>query len=252
MGHVSAHDLRCILEPSHPHVVETLDRLGPDVLRDLAARAHVQVVSEGAILETEGTLAENVGYLLEGALAMVKRVSGGSEHIVGLLLPTDLFGRLAGGVVPHRLVAIAQSRILFFDREVFDDLLSAHPALERLFLVSALDELDAARDWILLLSGTRVAERVAAFLVMLARRQDGYRSAGTFPQIKVRLPISRKHIASALAIRPESLSRALHALSDLGLIQIVDSATFEIPDFDALVEASNQDPVPGDTAFAEW
>ncbi|WP_167767263.1 Crp/Fnr family transcriptional regulator [Jannaschia formosa] len=243
---VSSRDLRRLLEPGHLHVGEALDRLGPNVLTDLAANAHVQAVAEGEILEAEGTIGQKVGYLLDGALAMVKRLPDGREHTVGLLLPTDLFGRLTGDAAPHRLVAVAKSRVLFFDREAFDMLLSDHPDLERLFLVSVLDELDAARDWILMLSGTRVIERVATFLAMLARRQDAYGSAEASPPIQVRLPVSRKHAANVLSVRPESLSRALHALSDLGVIRIMDPATFEIPDLDALLAASSEDPVRGD------
>jgi CRP/FNR family transcriptional regulator len=177
---------------------------------------------------------------------MIKQLPDSSEHTVGLLLPTDLFGRLTADAAPHSLVAIARSRILFFHRIAFDDLLLAHPDLERLFLVSVLDDLDAARDWILMLSGTKVVERVASFLVMLARRQDAYRSSPTFSDIEVTLPISRTHAAKVLSVRKESMSRALHALSDRGLIRIVDAATFEIPDFDALIEMSSQDPAPGD------
>ena len=251
MENVSELDLRRLLEPGHLHVGAALDRLGPDVLRDLAAKAHLQTVSEGDILQTEGAIGQKVGYLLEGALAMVKQVPDGGAHTVGLLLPTDLFGRLTGDAAPHQLVAIARSRILFFERDVFDALLIAHPDLERLFLVSILDELDAARDWILMLNGTSVVERVAAFLAMLARREEAYRIAAPISHIRVKLPISRKHAANALAVRPESLSRALHALSDRGLIRIVDSASFDIQDLDALVDASSQEPAPGDTGFAE-
>jgi CRP/FNR family transcriptional regulator, anaerobic regulatory protein len=248
MEHLSASNLRRLLGAKNLSISSALDKLGQEVLVSLAAISHLQTAFENDVITIDGVVDQKVGYLLDGVLAMVKQSSDKRAHVVGLLLPTDLFGRMTGDPTPHRLVAVARSRLLIFDREAFDVLLQAHPDLERLFLVSVLDELDAARDWILLLSGTSVLERVASFLVMLARRQDAYRPATAPLPMTVVLPMSRKHVGQALAIRHESISRALHALADRGVIRIVDPVTFEINDLDALVNASSQDPAPRKSA----
>jgi len=244
---VSEDELRRLLASGHHHVRSALDRVSLGVLRDMAANAHLQTVAEGDMLEAEGSVGQKVGYLLEGVLAMIKDAAGGRSQIVGLLFPTDAFGRLTGDAAPTGIQAVVHSKLLYFNRDVFEDLLVEHPDLERFFLISVLDDLDAARDWILLLSGTSVTTRVATFLTMIARRQEAYRSGRTSPHITVKLPVSRKLAANALAIRPETLSRALHALADKSLIHIIDPATFLIPDLDLLLEHSNHDPEPSRT-----
>ncbi|MGY6705611.1 Crp/Fnr family transcriptional regulator [Roseinatronobacter sp.] len=241
MAEITVADLQKLLGRDHLHISEALKRLSPVVLRDLAASAHIRTVSEGDVIESDGVMGSMIGYVLDGAIGMLKPLPDGRTHIVGLLLPTDLFGRLTAGVGFHRIVALAKSRILFFDRDVFDALLFAHPDLERMFLISVLDELDAARDWVLIFSSTSVLQRAAAFLVILARRCMESHTINQRGPIAVTLPVSRKHVADCLSVRQESLSRALHALAELGLVQIITPMIFQINDLAALVDVSNQD-----------
>ena len=241
MAEVSVADLQRLLGRDHLHISEALKKISPVVLRDLAASAHIKTVSDGDIIESDGVIGSAIGYVLEGAIGLLKPLPDGRTHIVGLLLPTDLFGRLTAGVGFHRIVALTKSRILFFDRDVFDALLFAHPDLERMFLISVLDELDAARDWVLIFSSTSVLQRAAAFLVILARRHTESHGINGRGPTAVTLPVSRKHVADCLSVRQESLSRALHALAELGLIKIITPMIFQINDLEALVEISNQD-----------
>ncbi len=241
MSAISFAELRGFLAADHAPLVSALDRLAHALQARLAGAAGLRQASRGEIVVPDGGTSAQVGYVLDGTLGMAKTLPDGREHIIGLLLPSDMFGRIFDGPFNHRLEALSDCRLLCFERAPFEAVLREAPELERMFLVSLLDELDAAREWVLLLNGTRVTERVAAFLVILAHRQ--HRSAGsvTAGEVTVRLPMGRGDFARCLGVRSETLSRAIHGLAREGLIRILDTDRFEIGDLDALAEASGLD-----------
>ena len=57
-----------------------------------------------------------------------------------------------------------------FRKADFERLLRTHPALERRLLEMTLDELDAAREWMLLLGRKTAREKVASLILLMARR----------------------------------------------------------------------------------
>jgi CRP/FNR family transcriptional regulator len=243
-AHGSTH-LPADLRGSRSRLHRILDMLAPDVRRDLLASATREEVSAGAIVAPEGQQSDRVGYVLEGALGMQKTLSDGRTHLIGLLVPTDMFGRLFNGPSTHDLVALSDTSIFSFERSAFERAMSSTPEVERRFLVSLLDELDAAREWILLLGGHRVTERVASFLLVMLRRSRREEGASAGGRI-VRIPISRRDLAHHLGARPESISRAFHQLRKLGAIEIDDAHTIRIIDVAALLEQSGADLVVED------
>ncbi|WP_169310829.1 Crp/Fnr family transcriptional regulator [Cereibacter changlensis] len=157
-----------------PEQCRSLMRLASDASRAaLKAMAAEREIPAGTVLAEEGQSPTEVGYVLEGTLGMVKLLPDGRRHIIGILIPTDLFGRVFEVPPSFRVVALTRARLLTFPLAPFQELLERDPALERLFMVQVLDELDAAREWLLLMSGLRVIQRVASFLILLGRRSGG-------------------------------------------------------------------------------
>lgn len=197
-------------------------------------------VPKGTVIFERGEVSTEVGYVISGTLAMIQVIDPVRKHIVGLLVPTDIYGRLFDGPSNYRLEALAPTRLVSFPRATFERVLRQHPEAERLFLVHLLDEMDAAREWLLLMGGRTVVNRVAAFLSILMRRE---RSSSCSGPLKLRLPLARKDLAHYLGARPESLSRAFHELEDRGTIRIIDPNVFEVIDPEALIESSGDDLV---------
>ena len=237
--------LPAALRGRRSRIHQMLDMLAPEVRRDLLASARYEDIAAGAVVVPEGRCSSRVGYVLDGALGMQKTLSDGRTHLIGLLVPTDMFGRIFAGPPTHDLVALSDSRIFTFDRPTFERAMSSSPDVERRFLVSLLDELDAAREWILLLGGHRVTERVASFLLVMLRRCQRNAESGECGPV-VRIPISRRDLAHHLGARPESISRAFHHLAKLGAIGIEDASTVRILDVEALVDHSGGDLVVED------
>jgi CRP/FNR family transcriptional regulator len=215
-----------------------LAALPPEVTGRLLSQSTPIDVAEGEIILERGMRSEHVGYVLDGTLAMVQILDDGKKHIVGLLVPTDIFGRLFDGPSNYRIVALSAARILCFPRAFFEQVLQENPTAERLFLVHLLDEVDAAREWLLLISGRKAVNRLASFLSILLRRSKLKLSDG---QAVVHVPLSRKDLAHYLGARPETLSRAFHELEGRGILRIVDPSNFAIVDEEGLIEASGDD-----------
>jgi CRP/FNR family transcriptional regulator, anaerobic regulatory protein len=205
--------------------------------------ARVRVVAPKTVLLAEGSAPEEIGFVLSGILATSKLLPAGRSHILGLLLPTDMYGRLQGDPIRHRVEALSDARLLVVPRVEFERLLSREPEAGRLLLLQAQEELDAARDWAVLISEARVVGRVASFLVALAGSGRVTRPPGP---VQVRLRLARSDLASYLGTRPETLSRAFHELADRRMIRILDPYRFELDDLPALREISNGVLMPGE------
>ena len=215
-----------------------LDAIQPEVREKLLSQATLREVAAGDTVLDCGVRSETVGYVLDGTLAMVQVLEDGKKHIVGMLVPTDIFGRLFNGPSNYRVEALSAAQTLAFPRAFFEQVLRDNPEAERLFLVHLMDEVDAAREWLLLISGRKAVNRLASFLIILMRRSKFKRNDG---HTVVHVPFSRKDLANYLGARPETLSRAFHELEGKGVLQIVDPYHFKITDAEALVDAAGDD-----------
>ena len=98
-------------------------------------------------------------------------------------------------------------------------MMKEHPGLQHKLLVQTLTELDEARDWMVTLGRKTAAEKVASFLLLIARNIDpatgSQRTSATFD-----LPLTRADIADFLGLTIETVSRQLTRLRVDGVIRI--------------------------------
>jgi CRP/FNR family transcriptional regulator, anaerobic regulatory protein len=220
-----------------------LKSLPVEVTAMLMSYASRRDVGAGEIIAERGVHSHEIGYVLVGTLAMVQVMEDGKKHIVGLLVPTDIYGRLFDGASDYRIEALSAARILSFPRAQFERVLRENPVAERLFLVHLLDEMDAAREWLLLISGQKAINRLASFLAILIRRSHFRRTEGP---VVVHVPLERRDLAQYLGARPETLSRAFHELERKGVLRIIDPRRFEVLNEPALMAAAGNDLVLDD------
>lgn len=225
-----------------PSVSDLLARfvsgLGPEAFDRVLQAASLVPVPRDEMLLREGVVATTFGHVIEGALGMVRTATEGKPHLLGLLLPGDCYGRIFDGPMPHSVAALTNALVLTIDREVYELALSEMPSAENALIVSMIDDLDAARAWILVLSSANSVERVAAFLEILVQRQQSHRVTEVSQPVTLRLPLDRKDLARCLGIRPESLSRAIHRLKKQGIIEVVTANIFRVSDRERLFDAA--------------
>lgn len=225
------------------HRLATFDGLPDPLLQELAELCTRRVYTHDETVAEERIQLGFIGFVAKGILRLQKLQPDGSVHVVGLLVENDMFGRLFNGPLHFSIAATGDTEICAFPREPFEALASRRPELERLLMLNILNELDAAREWMLILTNYRVTERLAGFLVLLCRRWAGVAKLARVEQdlIALTIPVSRSDLANFLGTRPESLSRAFHALADKGLIRLRTPYEIEILDICAVIELAGSE-----------
>lgn len=225
------------------HFGKVLASLSPHARNAMMANGRIKQVARGEVLLKEGEIPLEIGCVLSGALGMTQIRADGQRHIIGLLTPSHLCGRPFVGPNDYRIEVLAPSELYCFPRDMLEALLKDEPQAENIFLNELLDEIDAARQWLILISGRQVLHRVAAFMALLARRAQIWQEREV---VTVELPLSRTNIAELLGTRPETLSRTIHKIADMGVLRIVMPNVFEVFDIAALEEMADQDAVLND------
>ena len=83
-----------------------------------------------------------------------------------------------------------------------------------------LDELDAAREWMLLLGRKTAREKIASLLAIIARRDAALQPAAEPGVLVFDLPLTREQMADYLGLTLETVSRQMSALKKDGVISL--------------------------------
>lgn len=245
---VSAPDLRkpherCSACPiRHRAVCSTC---GPAELTELEGTKFYREYLPGQEIVGEGEVTTMLGSVVTGVVALHKSMEDGRRQIVGLLFASDFIGRPFRPVAPFEAVAVTDVRMCLFRRSQFEELLTRNRHLERRLLEMTLDELDAARDWMLLLGRKSAREKLASILLIFARRdalleRRSVRDGTSFP-----IPLSRTSIAEYLGLTIETVSRQLTGLRKDGIIDLPSARTVSLRDLDELVALAGHEDEDG-------
>jgi CRP/FNR family transcriptional regulator len=204
--------------------------LAPDERQALGREGRIQTVPKGRTLVWEGEDALLVANVIEGVLKLSTSTSDGREQIVGVVYPSDFIGRPFGERSQHSVTALVDSRVCLFPRTAFDRFAHEHPELEHRLLNRALDELDRARRWMLLLGRKSAAERVASYLLELSQRLAETGCDADTPLEQFELPLDRQQIADVLGLTIETVSRQMSSLRAAGVIDLPGRRALHILD----------------------
>lgn len=204
---------------------------------------HKQVLKAGQTFMWEGDDSAVVANVIDGVLKLTNSLDDGREQIVGLAFAADFIGRPYQDQVKHTVTALTDTQICSFSRNGFEQFARDHPNLEHKVLERTLDELDQARDWMLLLGRKTAAEKMATFLINMSERSAETGCATSFmPQDKFSLPFGRQQIADILGLTIETVSRQLTDLSRKSVVELPGKRDVVIKDRDALVALANLQP----------
>jgi CRP/FNR family transcriptional regulator len=159
--------------------------------------------------------------------------------MVGLLLPSDFIGHPGRTRIEFDVIAASDVTLCCFDRGPFQQLLTDMPHISQRMIELAMDELDAARDWMLLLGRKTATEKIATFVEMVVRRQNIQRRDGR--PIDLTLPLSRGDIANYLGLTLETVSRQIGVLKNDGVLEFIDKRRFRVKDMEGLQRATGDD-----------
>jgi CRP/FNR family transcriptional regulator len=180
-----------------------------------------------------------VASVVEGVAKLEKSLEDGRNQMVGLLFPSDFIGHPKRTQIEFDVTAASDITLCCFEREPFEELLIEVPHIAQRMVEIALDELDAARDWMVLLGRKTAAEKTATFLEMVARHSQFDSSAVSTRDLV--LPLLRSEIADYLGLTLETVSRQLSILKRDGVVEFVDKKNFRILDVARLHDATGDD-----------
>lgn len=175
-----------------------------------------------------------VGSVVTGTATLEQMLEDGRKQTVGLLLPSDFIGRPGREVAPYDVTAITDVTLCCFQKSRFEELLQTTPHVSQRLLEMALDELDAARDWMLLLGRKTAREKIATFIVMIEKRVTDPDLSNSTKTRKITLPLTREAMSDYLGLTIETVSRQFSALKKEGLITLEGKRGVTIPDLETL------------------
>ncbi|MDP5306842.1 transcriptional regulator FnrL [Paracoccus spongiarum] len=182
-----------------------------------------------------------VASVVTGVATLTQTLEDGRTQMVGLLLPSDFLGRPGRERATYNAVATTRVVLCCFRRKAFDDILREVPHLSHRLLEMTLDELDAAREWMLLLGRKSAREKIASFIAIIARREAALNGRSLDSRSEIDLPLTREAMADYLGLTLETVSRQVNALKRDGVIELVGKRGVVLPDFARLVEESGDD-----------
>lgn len=195
-------------------------------------------LSAGQTLFREGDPAARVFTLTRGSLKLYKLLPDGRRQIVGFKFAGDFLGISVDEQHRFTVDVIEDAEFCSFPRSRFLKFLSQHRALEYQLYRFAAQELVAAQEQSVLLGRKSANERVASFLLHLAKRPkqpDG----GTTGIVK--LSMSRADIADYLGLTKETVSRVLSSFRARRLIRFRSMHEVEIIDRESLESAAEDE-----------
>ncbi|APH72895.1 Crp/Fnr family transcriptional regulator [Aquibium oceanicum] len=192
--------------------------LSPDQLLGLSKTSSKQKIEAGAELVGDQETIDHYSNVLGGVVKLTKTLSDGRQQIVGLQFAPDFLGRPFRSESAINAEAATDVALCSFPKATIERMMKESPGLEHLLLTQTLKELDEARDWMVTLGRKTAAEKVASFLLLIARNIDP--TAQTKSGASFDLPLTRADIADFLGLTIETVSRQLTRLRADGVIRI--------------------------------
>ena len=216
-------------------------RCEADELARLEDMKYYRSFQAGQTVIWSGDRMDFVASVVSGIATLTQTMEDGRRQMVGLLLPSDFVGRPGRSSAPYDVTATTDLVMCCFRKKPFEDMMATTPHVAQRLLEMTLDELDAAREWMLLLGRKTAREKIASLLAIIARRDTGLKLRTTKGTISFDLPLTREEMADYLGLTLETVSRQMSALKRDGVIELEDKRRIVVPDFDLLSDETGDD-----------
>ncbi|MGE6739483.1 helix-turn-helix domain-containing protein [Allorhizobium pseudoryzae] len=193
-------------------------------LDELFASVPRESLDVGEGLFWQGDKAQHIFEVTEGVLRIFKIIADGRRVITGFLYAGDMVGVSLKDVYLYSAEAVTPVKVRRVTKRAFQEAIEHSPELRPQLFSLICDEMAAAQDQMVLLSRKSAEERVASFLMLIARRMYGERQMGR----KVDLPMSRQDMADYLGLTIETVSRTITKLVSRGVITPNGRHAFDI------------------------
>ncbi|MFK5997934.1 MAG: Crp/Fnr family transcriptional regulator [Rhodobacterales bacterium] len=207
----------------------------------LEAMKSYKTYPAGSSIILAGDEMDFVGSIVVGVARLSQTMEDGRRQMVGLLLPSDFVGRPGRSHAAFDVEATTDVTLCRFEQKPFEKLLKNIPNLRERMLEMALDELDAAREWMLLLGRKTAREKIASLLVIVARRQNINQMDNLANGVSFDLSLTREAMSEYLGLTLETVSRQINAFKKDGIITLEKKRHVRVNDFTRLLTETGDD-----------
>lgn len=197
--------------------------------------------SAGQTIMWAGDKMDFVASVLSGVASLTQAMEDGRTQMVGLLLPSDFVGRPGRDHAAYTVTATSDVVMCCFRRKPFEQMIDTTPHIAHRLLQMTLDELDAAREWMLVLGRKTAREKIASLLSIIARRGAALGAQPARNGLSFDLPLTRDAMSDYLGLTLETVSRQISALKRDGVIVLEGKRRITVPDLDRLLEEAGDD-----------
>lgn len=196
-----------------------------------ACAVQVMRVRSGTPLYPEGAATRSLYVVRHGAFKCLKTAEDGYEHMLGYAESGDVLGfeGFASDRQPLGAMALEDSSVLVLPLDGLDAWRRQSPALDRALQRALSSQLTCAQEIAGMMAAVASEVRLARFLVWMSQRMA---TRGQSPRRFV-LRMSRRDLASLLAVAHETVSRGFGLLTEWGYVK-VDKRDVEILDMQGL------------------
>ncbi len=212
-----------------------------DELKQLDQIKSYRTIPAGQTIVISGDEMDFVASVVTGVATLMQTMADGRRQMVGLLLPSDFVGRPGRDRAPYDVVATTDLVLCCFRKQPFEKILTETPHISERLLQMALDELDAAREWMLVLGRKTAREKIASLLTILARRTAALSVEFSDGKLEFDLPLTRESMADFLGLTIETVSRQMSALKRDNVVSLIGNRHVIVPDFERLLEEAGDD-----------
>ncbi|WP_158967620.1 transcriptional regulator FnrL [Chachezhania sediminis] len=212
-----------------------------DELAQLEEVKYYRSFEAGQTVIWSGDRMDFVGSIVSGVATLTQTMEDGRRQMVGLLLPSDFVGRPGRSGAAYDVTATTEIVMCCFRKKPFEELVATTPHIAQRLLEMTLDELDAAREWMLVLGRKTAREKIASLLSIVARRSVLADQASLKDGVVFDLPLTREAMADYLGLTLETVSRQVSALRRDGVIQLDGKRKVMVPDMGRLMEEAGDD-----------
>ncbi len=215
-------------------------RCDDEELEALEGIKYYRSYQAGQTLIWSGDRMDFVASVVTGIATLTQTMEDGRRQMVGLLLPSDFVGRPGRSHAPYDVTATTDLVMCCFRKKPFEDMMLRTPHIAQRLLEMTLDELDAAREWMLLLGRKTAREKIASLMAIVARRDAALKDRGA-GRVIFDLPLTREAMADYLGLTLETVSRQISALKRDGVIVLEGKRHVKVPDMNRLLQEAGDD-----------
>ena len=218
----SLHEHLCV------SIVPIFNHLEQAEMQEVAKSAKPKNLAKGEVLYRAGDKSNSLYIIHKGKLKVYHLTGNGKEQLIRILQPGDFTGELAlftDKVHDSYAEAMEDTELCTINSQDINQLFLKYPQISLKILKEFSLRLDQTEHQVTSFTTEDTETRIALYLVQEAEASKS---------MEIKLPMSRKDLASFLGTTPETISRKLARFEDEGWIQQTDQRAILIKDMDAL------------------